>query len=133
MDDKLKNLIAHGKPLNRTNPAFENLSPAEAEQFDSIVAQKKKRMGKMIDPEQKQQLNDLQEKIRDGTPINEQHPGFSENLTPNQQDEFEDLAQKKEEPLAPEEKAKLDFLKNLIAHGQPLDLSHPGLLNLTPK
>ena len=32
----------------------------------------------------------------------------------------------------PDEKAEEDHIKNLIVHGTPLDLSHPGIEHLSP-
>ena len=94
LDDKLKNIMATGLPINKEHPGIPNLWPPELEKYDALERQKKRRKGKLTDPDLKNQLSDLQKKIRDGAPIDENHPGFEENLTPNQQNEFLNLANK---------------------------------------
>ena len=35
-------------------------------------------------------------------------------------------------PLSAEQRNELDYLKNLIVHGIPLNSKHPGVVNLSP-
>ena len=125
--------MASGKPLNKEHPCIQNLSPTETEKFDALQRQKARRGGKLTDPNLKDKLSDLQSKIRDGDPIDENSPGFKENLTPNQQAEFKDLTKQDKKPLNLEEEMKLDNLKKQISGGLPLDVTHPGLDNLIPR
>jgi len=76
----------------------------------------------------------LQEKIREGEPIDENHPGFDLNLTPNQQEQFKDIVHNGGDgPKDPEDEEKLDDLKKVISDGLPLDVTHPGMENLIPR
>ena len=50
LNDKLKNIMATGIPLNKDHPGIENLSPTEADKFDALQRQKARRGGKLTDP-----------------------------------------------------------------------------------
>ena len=55
------------------------------------------------------------------------------NLSPDQNARLVKLEDKqaRAEALSPAEKAELAQYKNLIAHGKPVNSSHPGVANLT--
>lgn len=55
------------------------------------------------------------------------------NLSPDQKTRLVTLQDKqaRAEALSPAEKAELAQYKNLIAHGRPVNSSHPGVANLT--
>ena len=86
------NEMLNGRPLDLTHPGMENLSPNEAEKFKKLLEQRDH--GPPLSPEQKKQLSKLQEKLRDGIPLDERHPGMV-NLTPRQQDRLRKLNQMK--------------------------------------
>lgn len=132
IEENLKNEIVHGKPLDRTHPGFSNLTPLDGKKFDQLQDKKQKEGGNLDDPKLKNQLNDLQEMMKGSDPIDENHAGFKENLTPLQQDSFKELKKSKDQ-LSPEENQKFDQLRDQIANGQPLDVNHPGVNHLTPR
>ena len=83
---------------------------------------------------QNNELDKLLDLLENGIPIDGRHPGMA-NLTPEQQQQFLklfDADKLNNPPLPPDKKRQLDILKNLIAHGTPLDSKHPGVINLTP-
>ena len=55
------------------------------------------------------------------------------NLSPDQKARLLRLEamQSRAEVLSPEEEAELGRYKNLIAHGRPVNSTHPGVANLT--
>jgi len=78
-------------------------------------------------------MTNLQEKLKDGTPVDERHPG-KVNLTPLQYDMFSQLLNKERagESLNPEAEKRLHDLKDSVVQGQPLDTTHSGMNHLTP-
>ena len=88
-----------------------------------------------MQPEDKHSLNSLQELLRDGFAIDENHPGAKHNLTPLQQDSFTELLDRWRagDTLPEEAEQRLNDLKNQVVLGKPLDHTHPGLRNITPR
>lgn len=87
----------------------------------------------MPSKETKDQLNELQLKIRQGLPIDESHPGFEQNLTPLQQDAFKVLTSGDQHLTSEQDEKQLEGLKKQIVQGKPLDETHEGMENLTPR
>lgn len=87
----------------------------------------------MLSPEESKDKHDLDDLIRDGVPIDDEHPNFAQNLSPNEQDKFDELAAKPAEQVEPEDRKALDELKNKIVHGDPLNSAHPSAANLSPE
>ena len=57
--------MAHGKPINRLHPGISNLTTEEIKKFDALQSQKLRVGGQFTDQGLKDQLSQLQEKIRD--------------------------------------------------------------------
>ena len=132
LEDKLKNCIVTGVPLDRNHEALQtSLSPVQEEQYLKYEAKKDK--GDELNHDEKNQLNSLQELLKSGIPIDGRHPG-QENLTPLQQDTFVSLLDKSRNSglLVPEEEKSLKRLKTQMVHGERLDTDHSGMSHLTP-
>ena len=86
----------------------------------------------VLTSEQRKQMDDLKNLIVHGTPLDSKHPGVL-NLSPDQKRHLIAMEKKqsRSQPLRPAEEEKLGQYKTLIAHGQPIDSSHPGMVNLT--
>lgn len=54
-------------------------------------------------------------------------------MTDLEQDQFISLQGREIESFTPEEREKYNKLISEILNGRPLDLTHPGLENLSPK
>ena len=120
LEEKLKNLIVNGVPLDKNHEGIQNLSPNQEEQFRKIEA--KKEQGYDLKPEEKNQLNGLQELLRDGDPIDERHAGTA-NLTPLQQDRFKDLLKKaaKNQPSGADSSSRSNNKKGVGMHPSDIE------------
>ena len=67
-----------------------------------------------------------------GTPLDSNHPGVV-NLSPKQRNDLISLERKQDrgQPLKEGEEERMGEYKNEIAHGSPIESSHPGIANLT--
>lgn len=84
-------------------------------------------------PEEESEQDGLKDIIKNGRPIDENHPGF-ENLNPEQQQRFKELFKLKGQGkiLTPEEKEEKENLDDIIINGVPIDEDHPGFKGLDP-
>ena len=82
-------------------------------------------------PDENDELNKLEDAVRNCLPIDEDHPNVEQNLSPSDKEKLADLLNR-EEPLSEPEKKQLDHLKDQIVLGNPLDSTHPGVENLSP-
>lgn len=67
-----------------------------------------------------------------GTPLDSNHPGCI-NLAPDHKKHLIEIERKQDrgQPLRQAEQDQLGEYKNHIAHGTPIDSTHPGFQNLT--
>ena len=80
LNDKLRNLIVKGSPLDLTHAGSAHLAPFEVERFRELQRAKESRD---LSDFEKRELSGMQERLRSGSAIDENHPG-TENLTPLQ-------------------------------------------------
>ena len=78
-------------------------------------------------------MDKLKDIIKNGRPIDENHPGF-ENLNPDQQKRFKELFKQKEsgKHMNPDECEEKDYLDDIILNGIPIGEEHPGFKGLDP-
>ena len=92
-DDKtlgdLKNSVVHGEPLDGDHPGMSHLTPRQQNTLKDILA--KKNDGKPIVPKDRQTLQNLQNLMLNGKPLDSKHPGYKK-LKPKEQDAFDKLA-----------------------------------------
>ena len=71
--------------------------------------------GEKLSPQEQAELNRLEDFVKNGRPLDETHPGFS-NLSPEQQDQLKDLLDKLKHCIAltPDEVALLNDLQDLL-------------------
>lgn len=72
--------------------------------------------------------------MKHGRPLDDEHRGF-ENLSPQQQEKFKDLLEKKEGGgwFSPDDTAELNGLEEAMLNGKPIDKYHPNFnKNLDP-
>ena len=79
LEEKFKNSIVNGVPFDANHVGMVNLSPIQEEQY--LKHEERKEKGHELKPDEKNQLNSLQELLRSGSPIDESHSGIL-NLTP---------------------------------------------------
>lgn len=86
-----------------------------------------------LTPEEEAEYENLKDIIRNGRPIDENHPGF-ENLNPEQKKRFKELYQLREsgQPLNAEQLREMAKLEDIIINGVPIDENHPGFVMLDP-
>lgn len=80
LDEQFKNTIVNGVPLDQNHKGIVNLSPLQEEQF--LQFESKKEQGKELTKKEKDQLNTLQELLKNGKPVDETHEGSNICLTP---------------------------------------------------
>ena len=133
MDD-LKKLISDGLPLDITHPGLENLTPRQQEDLEKILP--KRDQDQPLEPEDKKQLQNLQNLMQNGRPLDKTHPGY-DKLTPKEQDDFDKLVDQKKRNggnLPPKDAEDLDKLTAAIQLDQgPPAMTHRGVPNLSPE
>ena len=65
--------MTQGAPINREHPGISNLTTEEVKKFDALQRQKVRVGRQLTDQGLKDQLSQLQEKIRDGAKVEETH------------------------------------------------------------
>lgn len=89
--------------------------------------------GKPLTKKERDQLDEIQEELINGKPLDSDHPGII-NLKPSEVKDLERLEEKESEglPLSQPEQKLLDDLKERLVNGQKLDEKSPGVENLSP-
>ena len=97
-DDNLYDIIRFGRPIDENHPGFDNLNPEQQAKFRQLFSARKR---KDLDPEENAHMENLEDIIVNGIPIDEHHPGFK-SLDPLEKRQFKKLkALKEDEPLSP--------------------------------
>lgn len=129
--DYLLEQLEHGIPVDGRHPGMVNLTPEQQQQF--IDLHEADRINSPpLRPDQKKQLDILKNLVVHGTPLDSNHPGCI-NLAPDHKKHLIEIERKQDrgQPLRQAEQDQLGEYKNHIAHGTPIDSTHPGFQNLT--
>ena len=123
---QIKDIMDDPLPVDQDHPGWQNLTPSEQDQLNDL--QSKQDQGKAMSPKDQAALDNLKDIVRDGRPIDENHPGF-ENLGPDEQDSLKDLLGKIEsgKVLSHEENQEIGKLEDKVINGIPLDDAHPDI------
>lgn len=127
----MKKLISDGKPLDVTHPGINNLTPRQNQNLKKILA--RRTPDQPLDPKDKVKLQNLQNLLQNGKPLNEKHPGYKD-LEPRQKLSLEQLVGQKKRNggnLLPKDAQYLEKLLGAIQlKTGPADLLHRGVPNL---
>ena len=87
-----------------------------------------------MSPDEEKEFAGLKDIIKNGRPIDENHPGFA-NLNPNMQKRLKDHNKKKRngQELTPDELIDDAKLRDIVMNGDPIDEVHPGFKGLDPQ
>ena len=129
--NKIKDALNNPVALDESHPGWNNLIPQEKRRFKNYRG--KEDDLENLEPEEEADFDALKDIIKNGRPIDENHPGF-DNLNPEQQQRFRDLFKLKGDGkiLTPDEKEEMGNLEDIIVHGVPIDEDHPGFKGLDP-
>ena len=126
--DELKNQIVHGKPLDTSHGGMCHLTHAQKETLSSLLSKRTYITGP-LPADDKKILQNIQNLMLNGAPLDEDHPGYKK-LSPKDQHAFKELTRNHKI----EDTEKLDRLLGAIQLGSgPYNMQHEGIHNLTDR
>jgi len=128
---RLKDCMNNPMPVDENHPGWNNLIPREKRRFK--ILQSKEDDEERLAPDEDAELERLKDIVKNGRPIDENHPGL-QNLNPEQQQRFRELFKLKGDGkiLTPVENDEKERLDDIILNGVPIDEDHPGFKGLDP-
>ena len=128
----LLDIIENGDPIDGQHKGMINLTIDQSKQFNKLYSNHQQSGNAPHSSNMSKKLSEFLNQIVHGIPLNSKHPSVI-NLAPDQKRHLKAIEKKqgRSQALRPAEEEKLNVYKELIATGQPIDSSHPGMVNLT--